>query len=80
MLRKIYASTDYGVHSLIKVVATLRRKEFDVVGVNMNCFDEERADICITLREKEKLNAEYAKYQLEKIIDIQNIKIDGGEN
>lgn len=79
MVKKIYASTEHGVHSLMNVVSTLRRKEFDVVGVSMDYIDDQRAELCITLREKAKLNAEYAKYQLEKIIDIENIFISGGE-
>lgn len=80
MLRKIYASSDDGVHSLIRVVSTLRRKEFDVVGVSMDSKEDEKAEMCITLREHSKLNAEYAKYQLEKMIDLTNISIGGGEN
>jgi len=79
MLKKIYASTDYGIDSLVRVVGTLRRKEFDIVGVSMDSISEETSELCITLREHAKLNAEYAKYQLEKIIDIENIQISGGE-
>lgn len=79
MIKKIYANTDYGVHALMNVVSTLRRKEFDIVGVSMDYVDDRKAELCITVREKEKLNAEYAKFQLEKIIDIQNIMIGGGE-
>ena len=79
MIKKIYAHTDHGVHSLMNVVSTLRRKEFDVVGVSMDYIDDQKAELCITLREKAKLNAEYAKYQLEKIIDIENIFISGGD-
>jgi len=79
MIRKIYANTDYGVHALMSVVSTLRRKEFDIVGVSMDYVDDRKAELCITLREHAKLNAEYAKFQLEKIIDIQNIMIGGGE-
>ncbi len=79
MLSKIYASSEDGVHSLMRIVSTLKRKEFDVVGVNMASVDNQ-TEMCITLREHAKLNAEYAKYQLEKMIDLNNISIEKGEN
>jgi acetolactate synthase regulatory subunit len=46
MTKKLHAKVDHGVDGLIRVLSTLRRREFDVVGVEM---EEHEGALWITL-------------------------------
>lgn len=75
-MEKLYVEVDNGVEALLRVVGVLRRKDFDVVSVNLQSTgDQDLSDLYITLDEKFNLGAENAKNQMEKLFGVHSVKI-----
>lgn len=76
MPRKLHAKLDSGLDLTLRVISTLRRKEFEINNIEM--INEEtsgQASLFITLSDNEKKNVESAVYQMEKIYGVNEITV-----
>jgi len=76
MPRKVHAKLDSGLDLTLRVISTLRRKEFEINNIEM--ISEEasgQASLFITLSDNEKKNVESAVYQMEKIYGVNEITV-----
>ncbi len=77
MKKKLTAKMENGMDMTLKVLSTLRRKEYDIEDFQMTCDAlDKNAFITITLRENEINSAQKAMYQMEKIHGISDIQIN----
>ncbi|MGB3366804.1 MAG: hypothetical protein WBA54_04910 [Acidaminobacteraceae bacterium] len=77
MKKKLTAKMENGMDMTLKVLSTLRRKEYDIEDFQMTCDAlDENAFITITLRDDEISSIERAMYQMEKIHGISDIQIN----
>ena len=76
MTKKLYVKTENGVDSLLKVVSTLRRKEFDIVDVLMQgSVDSDVSHLYITIDESNGLSSDVAVSHMEKLYGVSDIKM-----
>ena len=75
MRTQVTAKLDDGVNTMLRVVGTLRRKEFTVVNVEMKDFtDKAGSELTITLKGDDDLTKR-AMNQMEKVYGVNNIKM-----
>lgn len=76
MKKKLTAKMESGMDMTLKVLSTLRRKEYDIEDFQMTCDAlDENAFITITLRDDKISSIERAMYQMEKIHGISDIQL-----
>ncbi|MGB3367389.1 MAG: ACT domain-containing protein [Acidaminobacteraceae bacterium] len=76
MPRKLHAKLDSGLDLTLRVISTLRRKEFEINNIEMISEDSGgQASLFITLSDNEKKNVESAVYQMEKIYGVNEITV-----
>lgn len=76
MPRKLHAKLDSGLDLTLRVISTLRRKEFDINNIEMVSEETSgQASLFITLSDNEKKNVESAVYQMEKIYGVNEITV-----
>lgn len=76
MPRRLHAKLDSGLDLTLRVISTLRRKEFEINNIEMVSEDKSgMASLFITLSDNEKKNLESAVYQMEKIYGVNEITI-----
>lgn len=77
MKKKLTAKMESGMDMTLKVLSTLRRKEYDIEDFQMTCDAlDDNAFISITLRDDAISSMERAMYQMEKIHGISDIQIN----
>lgn len=77
MKKKLTAKMENGMDTTLKVISTLRRKEYDIEDFQMSCDEfDQNAFISITLRDDAITSMERAMYQMEKIHGISDIQIN----
>ena len=76
MPRKLHARLDSGLDLTLRVISTLRRKEFEINNIEMVSEEKSgQASLFITLSDNEKKNVESAVYQMEKIYGVNEITV-----
>ena len=81
MERMICATVENGVESLLRVVGTLRRKEYDIQDVSMRFLEQDNySEIVIKLLENKKLNVDGAMNQMKKIVSVLDVNLIEEEN
>ncbi len=66
---------DSGLEGLMRVVGILRRKRFDIKGVNMEEIKNTGlANLEITLTDEFNLGVEQAINQMEKLVNVHEVK------
>jgi len=76
MEKRLYAKVENGVDGLLRVVGTLRRKEYNVQDVSMRSLGQDGySEIVINLLENNKLNASRAMDQMKKIVSVLDVSI-----
>lgn len=76
MKRRLTANMESGIDMTLKVLSTLRRKEYDIEDFQMSCDSKgENAVISITLKDDSEGVIEKAIFQMEKIHGISDIQI-----
>ena len=81
MERMICATVENGVESLLRVVGTLRRKEYEVQDVSMRFLEQDNySEIIIKLLENKKLNVDGAMNQMKKIVSVLDVNLIEEEN
>jgi acetolactate synthase regulatory subunit len=80
MKERIYAEVSNGTESLLRAVSLLRRKEFDVVNLDLRRRNNsEFSDLYITVEKSSPKNPFYASELLSKLVDFNNIQALGGD-
>ncbi len=75
MTKTLYACLNNGTDSLLRLVSTLRRKEFDVRNITMESNENaEFSTLLITIDEKSNLGIDQAIKVMNKLTDISEIK------
>ncbi len=73
MCRTISFKVSKGMDSAVRVLTTLRRKQFDVKEFSMSSLDEKNSVFRVTL-EDEKMNSfERAVLQMQKLVDVYDV-------
>jgi len=76
MEKRICATVENGVESLLRVVGTLRRKEYAIQDVRLrNLGQTDNAEIIIELLENKNLNATNAMNQMKKIVSVLDVNV-----
>ncbi|WP_026895298.1 ACT domain-containing protein [Clostridiisalibacter paucivorans] len=71
MDKKVCVRVDNGLDVLMRVVGVLKRKRFQVKGVNMeNLEDANFANLTIILEENMELTAEKCINQMKKLVNV----------
>lgn len=73
MCRTISFKVSMGMDSAVRVLTTLRRKQFDVRGFSMVPLDDNNSEFKITLEEKKKESFDRAVLQMQKIVDVYDV-------
>lgn len=76
-MQTIYAKLEKGIDSFIRVSSTLRRREFEISGMNLQAITSEpgRHEMHIHLQGTHPETAERAMQQLEKLVDVNSIQL-----
>jgi len=76
-MQTIYARLEKGMDSFIRVSNTLRRKEFEVTGMNLQVVPSQpgRHEMHIQLQATHPETADRAMRQLAKLIDVTGIQL-----
>jgi acetolactate synthase small subunit len=62
-----------GMDSAVRVLTTMRRKQFDVKGFSMVSLDEKDTEFKITLEDKKQESFERAILQMRKLVDVYDV-------
>ena len=73
MCRTISFKVSMGMDSAVRVLTTLRRKQFDVRGFSMVSLDEDNSEFKIILEEKKKESFDRAVLQMQKLVDVYDV-------
>ncbi|HBD63240.1 MAG TPA: hypothetical protein DC038_02270 [Clostridiales bacterium] len=73
MCRTISFKVSMGMDSAVRVLTTLRRKQFDVREFSMVSLDSGSSELKITLEEKKKESFERAMLQMQKLVDVYDV-------
>ncbi|WP_313339172.1 ACT domain-containing protein [Sedimentibacter sp.] len=73
MNRTISFKMNRGIDSAVRVLTTLRRKQFDVQGFSMVSTDGKDSEFKITLADKKQESFEKAMLQMCKFVDVYDV-------
>lgn len=73
MCRTISFKMTTGMDSAVRVLTTLRRKQFDVRGFSMITPDGKNSEFKITLEDKMQESFERAMLQMHKFVDVYDV-------
>ncbi len=73
MSRTVSFKVSSGMDSAVRVLTTLRRKQFDVKEFSMKEIDETRSEFKVTLEDEKKLGLERAILQMQKLVDVYDV-------
>lgn len=72
MSRTVSFKVSSGMDSAVRVLTTLRRKQFNIREFSMKEIDSKNSEFKITL-EDEKLGLERAILQMQKLVDVYDV-------
>ena len=73
MCRTISFKVTMGMDSAVRVLTTLRRKQFDVRGFSMVSMDDNSSEFKVTLEDKKKESFSQAVLQMQKLVDVYDV-------
>jgi len=74
MIKSFVATIDCPMDTLLRVTSLLRRKSFEMKGVEMQVVESEKAKLFISIDEYGKNNIDQAILHLRKLEDIYEIE------
>ncbi|MEL7649621.1 MAG: ACT domain-containing protein [Sedimentibacter sp.] len=74
MCRTISFKVSSGMDSAVRVLTTLRRKQFDVKGFSMVSLDEKNSEFRVMLDDEKKLGFDRAMLQMKKFVDVYDVQ------
>jgi len=73
MCRTISFKVSMGMDSALRVLTTLRRKQFDVKEFSMSALDENISVFKVTLEDEKRNSIERAILQMQKLVDVYDV-------
>lgn len=73
MCRTVSFKVSSGMDSAVRVLTTLRRKQFDVKEFSMKEIDCNRSELKVTMEDEKNLGLERAILQMQKLIDVYDV-------
>jgi len=73
MCRTISFRVPSGMDSAVRVLTTLRRKQFDIRGFSMVPLDANNSEFKVTLEDEKKQSFERAMLQMKKFVDVYDV-------
>lgn len=73
MCRTISFKVTMGMDSALRVLTTLRRKQFEVREFSMVSMDDNSTEFKVTLEDKKKENFNKAILQMRKLVDVYDV-------
>jgi len=73
MCRTISFRVSKGMDSAVRVLTTLRRKQFDVREFSMSSLDENNSVFMITLEDEKRNGLDRAILQMQKLVDVYDV-------
>lgn len=73
MCRTVSFKVSSGMDSAVRVLTTLRRKQFDVKEFTMKETDSGQSELKVTLNDEKKLGLDRAILQMRKLVDVYDV-------
>jgi acetolactate synthase regulatory subunit len=73
MFRTVSFKVSSGMDSAVRVLTTLRRKQFDVKEFSMTDIDSNKSEFKVTLFDEKNLGLDRAILQMQKLIDVYDV-------
>jgi acetolactate synthase small subunit len=73
MCKTVSFKVSNGIDSAVRVLTTLRRKQFDVTGFSMKSTETGNSEFSITLEDESTHRVEKAILQMQKLVDIYDV-------
>nr|WP_312576558.1 hypothetical protein [Sedimentibacter sp.] len=73
MCRTVSFKVSSGMDSAVRVLTTLRRKQFDVKEFSMVGIDSGKSEFKVTLLDEKNLGLDRAILQMKKLIDVYDV-------
>ncbi|WP_326911154.1 ACT domain-containing protein [Sedimentibacter sp. MB31-C6] len=73
MCRTVSFKVSSGMDSAVRVLTTLRRKQFDVKEFSMVTIDSSNSEFKVTLEDENKNGLDKAILQMNKLVDVYDI-------
>lgn len=73
MCKKISFKVNNGMDSALRVLTTLRRKQFDVREFSMVQLDSNNSLFEVSIEDKQKENVDRAILQVKKLVDVYDV-------
>lgn len=73
MCRTVSFKVSSGMDSAVRVLTTLRRKQFDVREFSMIEVDSNKSEFKVTLFDEENLGLDRAILQMQKLVDVYDV-------
>lgn len=73
MCRTVSFKVSSGMDSAVRVLTTLRRKQFEVKGFSMQEIDNNNSEFKVTLEEGKNVGFDKAVLQMQKLVDVYDV-------
>ncbi len=73
MCRTISFKVSSGMDSAVRVLTTLRRKQFDVKGFSMETIDANNSEFRVMLEDEKKQGFDRAMLHMKKFVDVYDV-------
>lgn len=73
MCKTVSFKVSSGMDSAVRVLTTLRRKQFDVRGFSMKEINSNNSEFMITLEDEKNLGVDRAIQQMQKLVDVYDV-------
>lgn len=73
MCRTVSFKVSSGMDSAVRVLTTLRRKQFDVKEFSMIEIDSDKSEFKVTLMDEKNLGLDRAILQMKKLVDVYDV-------
>lgn len=73
MCRTVSFKVSSGMDSAVRVLTTLRRKQFDVKEFSMIEIDSDKSEFKVTLMDEKNLGLDRVILQMKKLVDVYDV-------
>lgn len=73
MCRTVSFKVSSGMDSAVRVLTTLRRKQFDVREFTMKDLGDHNSELMVTLEDEKRLGLDRAILQMKKLVDVYDV-------
>ena len=73
MCKTVSFKVSSGMDSAVRVLTTLRRKQFDVRGFTMKEINSNSSEFMVTLEDEKNLGVDKAIQQMQKLVDVYDV-------